>query len=394
MPMKIAILTSGILPVPAVQGGAVENLIDFYLAYNDQHQLHDITVYSVADPMTRQHPALQSSVNHYCYIDTRSLWARISKHVRHLLRGEGYYHHTIEYYLSEALRQLSRQHYDLILLENRPAYALELPQLSGTKVVCHLHNDFLNADTPSGQSIYQRTDGIITVSDYIRSRVRTLCPADTKTHTVHNGIDLQAFSKDKFASSRASMGLQPDDFVMIFSGRVTKEKGIMELIEALAVLHDYPRIKLLVLGSSFYGNSKDDCFMAELKTKASSLSDRILFTGFIPYNQIPDYLSMADVAVIPSVWDDPFPTTVLEAQAMGLPIISTHRGGISEEVTAGQAILLPTDGQFVEHLAEAILCLYQHPEQRTTMSEVALQHAKLFSKEHYAKHFFEVLSDF
>ncbi len=50
--MKIAILTSGILPVPAVQGGAVENLIDYYLEYNNQHSLHDISVYSVAPPPT------------------------------------------------------------------------------------------------------------------------------------------------------------------------------------------------------------------------------------------------------------------------------------------------------------------------------------------------------
>lgn len=48
--MRIAILTSGILPVPAVQGGSVENLIDYYLEYNNQHSLHDISVYSVAPP--------------------------------------------------------------------------------------------------------------------------------------------------------------------------------------------------------------------------------------------------------------------------------------------------------------------------------------------------------
>ena len=49
--MKIAILTSGILPVPAVLGGAVENLIDYYLEYNNQHRQHNITVYSVAPPL-------------------------------------------------------------------------------------------------------------------------------------------------------------------------------------------------------------------------------------------------------------------------------------------------------------------------------------------------------
>ena len=71
--MKIAIITSGILPVPAVQGGAVENLIDFYLEYNDIHKLHDITIYSCKHPGTKKHPALKSKVNHYIYIDTNNL---------------------------------------------------------------------------------------------------------------------------------------------------------------------------------------------------------------------------------------------------------------------------------------------------------------------------------
>ena len=44
---RIAIITCGLLPIPAVQGGAAENLIDYYLEYNEQHQLHDMTVFSV-----------------------------------------------------------------------------------------------------------------------------------------------------------------------------------------------------------------------------------------------------------------------------------------------------------------------------------------------------------
>ena len=63
--MKIAILTSGILPVPAVQGGAVENLIDYYLEYNNQHRLHDITVYSVWHPNVESHASHESKINHY-----------------------------------------------------------------------------------------------------------------------------------------------------------------------------------------------------------------------------------------------------------------------------------------------------------------------------------------
>ena len=92
--MKIAILTSGILPVPAVQGGAVENLIDFYLEYNCQHHLHDITVYSVWNPDISQHPALLADCNHYKYIDTSSLWAKIRRKIYGLChRHDGHCQH-------------------------------------------------------------------------------------------------------------------------------------------------------------------------------------------------------------------------------------------------------------------------------------------------------------
>ena len=106
---------------------------------------------------------------------------------------------------------------------------------------------------------------------------------------------------------------------------------------------------------------------------------------------MPNYLSIANIAVIPSIWDDPFPTTVLEAQAMGLPIITTRRGGIPEEVSQENAILLETDEHFIENLADTILDLYQHPEKRKAMSQASLERSKLFDKDRYAKEFFEAI---
>ena len=166
----------------------------------------------------------------------------------------------------------------------------------------------------------------------------------------------------------------------------------MELIEAINILKEQPRIKLMIIGSTFFAKAtNDDAFTIELKLKAEPLKDRIIFTGFIPYSNMPDYLRMADVAAIPSIWDDPFPTTVLEAQAMGLPIITTRRGGIPEEVTEKNAILLETDEHFIDNLAAAILDLYQHPEKRKQMSTASLERSKLFDKETYAKNFFAAI---
>ena len=179
----------------------------------------------------------------------------------------------------------------------------------------------------------------------------------------------------------------------MFSGRIKRKKGISELLDAILTIKDIHNIKLLVIGSSFYGdNNTEDIFIRSLKEKTKSISERIIFTGFIPYDRMPDYLRISNVAVIPSIWDDPFPTTVLEAQAIGLPIITTRRGGIPEEVTEDNAILLKTDEHFINNLADAILDLYQHPQKRKQMSTASIERSKKFDKETYAKSFFDVLN--
>ena len=370
--MKIAVLTSGILPVPAIQGGAVETLVDFYLDYNNRHQLHDITVYSVPPQMP--------------------LWMRLKRKWYSLTHRKGYYHPTIEFFLHEAMKDIRRKQYDIIILENRPAYALILKEVTQARLVCHLHNDFLNRETPQAKEIYKNLWRIITVSDFIKSRVQTINADDKKCQTIYNGIDLEKFKNNGIAQRMPALSQKTLRMTLVFSGRINKEKGIMELIEAMNRLADYSQIELMVLGSSFYGNAdNENKFAQTLKSKAEPLKGRITFTGFIPYSDMPNYLKKADVAVIPSVWDDPFPTTVLEAQAMGLPIISTQRGGIPEEVTEENAILLKTDEHFVDDLATAILDLYEHPEKRQKMAAASLERSKLFDKETYAKNLFKAL---
>ena len=241
--------------------------------------------------------------------------------------------------------------------------------------------------------IYDGAALIISTSDYITNRVKTINDYANKCVTVYSGIETGKFDiNHNQIISRKQLGFYDDDFILLFSGRVTAEKGIMELIEAINLLEKHEHIKLLVIGSSFYGNANNENeFTKSLKAKAKSLKERIKFTGYIPYYNMPDYLKMADVAVIPSVWDDPFPTTVLEAQAMGLPIITTRRGGIPEEVTEKNAILLETDEHFVDNLAAAILALYHNPEKRKQMSAASLERSKMFDKETYAKNFFAAL---
>ncbi len=402
--MKIAILTSGILPVPAVQGGAVETLVDHYLEYNNQHRLHDITVYSVFQPKVFSCPQLQSDVNHYRYIDVSSPWAKVKKHIHGLLHSDTYYHYSIDYFLRQALKEISRQVFDLIILENRPGYAIQLQGRTNARLVYHLHNDFLNSDTRQGADIYQAATKIITVSDYIRSRVATCSKQDGKTVTVHNGIDLDAFARPA-TMTREQIGCKADDFILVFSGRLIPEKGIMELTEAMKMLKEQSHIKLLVIGSSFYENANsDDAFIAELKESGSDLGDRIVFTGYVKHEKMPDYLKLADVAVIPSTWEEPFGLTVVEGMAAGLPIITTDRGGIPEMVTtersatAGDAcqsknaIVIPLLGDLTGNLVQAIQYLYNNRALCRQMGTASLVLSKQYSKENYARDFFNAIN--
>ena len=394
--MKIAILTSGILPVPAVQGGAVENLIDFYLEYNDIRQIHDITVYSVSNRLTANHPALKSMVNHYYYIETNSIWAKIKRKLflhTYYKNSMLYNNHFIEYYFFIAFKHLIKQDYDIIIMENRPSYALKLRKETNAKLICHLHNDLLCYNSGNAIEIYDSLDRIITVSNYITNCVKTINKTDKKCITVYNGINLQAFSTNRrFLIKREELNLLPNDFVLVYSGRINQEKGILELVKAMSLLRKKDKIKLLVIGGSFFGNdNQDNDFIKELKEIASPIQNRIIFTGFIPYEKMPSYLSISDVAVIPSIWNDPFPTTVLEAQAMGLPIIATNNGGIPEEITNGNAILLDTNKCFIESLAEKILWLYEHPIKCKQMGEISKKHSTRFNKERFAEDFFNAL---
>ena len=384
--MKIAILTCGILPIPAVQGGAVENLIDFYLEFNNQKRLHDITIYSPWDNKAKNHPALSSDVNHYIYIDDKSLKARIARRIYKCFHSNEYYNHYIEYYFEKVYSNLKKGDFDIVVLENCPGYAYKLSQRGYHNLVLHLHNELLHSNSRYHDIIFNSLTKILTVSDYIKERVSSIQPSN-KIQTIYNGIDLNIFSpKDISTINRNRIGFSESDFIIVYSGRINNEKGISELIDALLNLRDIPQIKLMVLGSSFFDITKNENkFVRSLKNKAKEIESKIIFTGFIPYSQVPDYLQIADIAVLPSMWEEPFGLTIVEAMAVGLPLVTTKSGGIPE-ICEGVATIVERD-HIVNNLASAIIDLYKHPEKRQQMATASLERAKLFDKETFAKKF-------
>ena len=390
--MKIAILTCGMLPLPAVMGGAVENKIDFILEYNDKMKLHDITVYSPWNQEAVNHPATASEVNHYVYINVSSFMSKIARRLYGYFHPSEYYNYFIEYYFEKAYTHLKRQDFDCIYLDNCPGYVCKLSQRGHKKIVLRLGNDLLNSKTKYNELIFNNLSKILTCSNYIRERVATI-RQDNKIQTLYNGIDVKAFSSSMvLQKKRSEIGLSKEDFVIVYSGRVNKNKGVSELIDAMLNLQDKSNIKLMVIGSSFFANAtNENNFIHSLKEKSKTIKDRIVFTGFIPYNQMPSYLQLADIAALPSMWEEPFGLTIVEAMAAGLPLITTRSGGIPE-ICEGVAFIVERDN-IVDNLVTAIVDLYENPEKRKQMVTGALERAKIFDKETFTKNFFAALED-
>lgn len=390
--MKIAILTCGMLPLPAVQGGAVENKIDFILEYNEKMKLHDITVYSPWNQEAVNHPATSSDVNHYVYINVSSIIAKIARRLYGYFHSGEYYNYFIEYYFEKTYAHLKRQNFDRIYLDNCPGYVCKLSQRGHKNIVLRLGNDLLNSTSKNHDIIFNNLSKILTCSNYIKERVSTI-RQDSKIQTLYNGIDVMAFSPNKVPhKKRTEIGLSKEDFVIEYSGRINKDKGVSELIDAMLKLHDKPNIKLMIIGSSFFANAtNEDKFINSIKEKAKKIENRIVFTGFIPYSQMPSYLRLADIAALPSMWEEPFGLTIVEAMAAGLPLITTRSGGIPE-ICEGVATIVERDN-VIDHLVTAIIDLYEHPEKRKQMTETSLERAKLFNKETFAKNFFFAIED-
>lgn len=384
--MKIAILTSGILPVPAVLGGAVENLIDFYLEYNNIHKLHDITVYSIYNKKVKKHPARKSIVNHYKYINVNSIWFKVRAKIFERRSRPNYYYYQMEYFLELIMKEIKKTSFDLIILENRPGFAIRLSEEFSTPIITHIHTNLLYTSSEENLKVMAAMRGFIVVSEFVKKEIQKIdIPKDIRV--VYNGLDAELFNPETTSPiNREELGFMKEDFVAVFLGRLVPDKGIKELLLAFEKIKEHKNIKLLVIGSINYEdrNNCTNAFLDELQSIAYKLNEVVLFTGFIPYKEIPRYLAAANVAIIPSHINEAFGMTCIEACAMGMPVIATNDGGIPEALIGQKHILIKKEGDLPAQIADAILTI------KNNYSDYKGNHLfPQFKKEYYSHSLFE-----
>ncbi|PWL55889.1 MAG: hypothetical protein DBY38_00175 [Clostridium cadaveris] len=385
--MRIAFITASSLPMPPVNGGAVENLIDIILKYNELSGEHDITVYS-CESQKALDMADTYKKSEFIYINTNSVFYKLNKGLLYIINKI-----SKRYHGNAFIRQIAKLIYssdnkfDAIIIENRPEYAIPIRKVYKGDIILHLHNDLLNKDTRYSKAIIKSQNAIYTVSDYIKGRVQSI-GNNIYIKTIYNGVNIDLFNYEIYAQKREDLrqkyGFKSDDIIFMFSGRLNEAKGIDKLMEAFVELPKELNTKLLVVGSSIYGKTKEDAFLTRLKQIANKRKEDIIFTGYIDYNDIPKIHAVSDIAVIPSVWDDPSPLTVYEAMSSGLPILTTDSGGIPELVTEECAIIVQRDAKLTEKLKDEMIKLALDNKLRERMAYHSRLRGENFSKERFA----------
>lgn len=380
------------LPLPPVKGGAVENLIDMFLQRNESTHRFDITVYSIYDE-NAVIAAKEYQYTKFRYIKIQSLIDRISRIVRHLVNSLP----GIDIgntYITKICRQLKGQweQFDAIILENAPAFVLKMPKEVNGKLILHLHNDFLNNDTKNSKKIFDRFNRIFTISNTLKKCVDTIRLTD-KVVTLYNGIDLERFDERLYNRNevKKSLGMSKDDIVIMYTGRLVSEKGVYELISAFNLLKGFDNVRLLIVGGTGYSEFGENEYLKKLK---SISSPNVIYTGYIPYEDIVKLYTAADIGVAPSLCNDAFNLSVIEYFSIGVPVIISDMGAMKELVDETCSIVIKADNHFVINMSLALRELLMDEKKRKQMGLCAKRISEKYSKEKYCSNFEKLLQEF
>jgi len=393
--MKIAIIVPSHLPVPCVKGGAVETLVTGLLNQNENERLINITIFSAY----YKEAFLESKK----YVYTSFIWIKynlLNKIINLATRCYSYLSgkQIPHFGIFQIIWHLKRNQFDWIVIEGNEQVIIPVYKITDkSRVLFHLHSAALFS-TPE---VFNYCNKIIVVSQYIKNLVlKKTQRTDKDVVVLRNCTDISLFSRKNNLKFRESVlsnyHISKEDVVLCFTGRIDKQKGIKELIQALLLLpHNLP-FKLIISGSAGLAFGLSDIkteFYSEVMYLAKKLGNKVIFTGFIRNIEIPYILVASDISIIPSLGEDAAPLTIFESMAAGLPIITTDSGGIPEYVTDKCAIILKKDEDFVLNLSLAIQELLISKEKREIMGNAGALHSQQFNYHKYYEDFIKIVTD-
>lgn len=389
---KVCMIMGGVMPVPAVCGGAIETLVTSIAKKYSKKDGFQLTICSVYHPeavkVAKQYPDVRFFWTHtraikYMFLHAIFLGIRMvtGKCVRPLQR-----------HYNEIAGLFQKEKFDLIIAEGGDTQAI-IDIAKGYRrdqFANHIHIHYLPPE-----NIVKNYGHVIGVSEFVTKAYIEVCKTPVKAHVLKNAIDVERFSRkvseEQKSQIRKKLGLSEKDFVILYVGRIMEIKGVLELMQAVTGLEDL-HIKLLIMGSANSGKRAFSSYERKVKKLSQQNRDRIIFTGYVDNAEVYQYASVADVQCVPSLVEEAAPLTVLEAMAEGIPLIVTKSGGAIEYVDESTALIIDREN-IVENLKRAICFIKAHPEERRRMSEKEKLQSRNYDETVYYKNFVKMLDE-
>jgi starch synthase len=233
------------------------------------------------------------------------------------------------------------------------------------------------------RTAYENADGVIAVSESMRRDVHDLygVPLD-KIRIIPNGIDLQQYRPTPNVDVLKAYDIDPETPYVLFVGRITRQKGIVHLVNAIT--HLKPGLQVvLCAGQPDTKEIGEEMTQAVEATRAEGRHRIIWIPKMVPKDDIITLYTHATVFVCPSVYE-PFGIINLEAMACETPVVASKVGGIPEIIVHGETGLLveleargevdfePKDpNRFSRDLAAAVNELVDDPERLERMARAS-----------------------
>ncbi len=387
----MAVISAGFVPVPAVDGGAGEVLTTEIINGNEKAGDYYMDIYTVESPKLdgisyRNAEIIQLHI---------TLWNKIFCKFRNMfLKALGCRYRFIPY--NRMLLKKFRDNYDIILVENNMQIYEDIYNhaSNGKKnMIYHMHNDIDGTTKPEYlcKLIGDSAKTILPVSEYIKNHFYQVAPND-KMRVLYNCVDLSIFDyKINNKSYKDRYDISDKDFVYLYSGRICPEKGILELVKAFkAICKSHENVKLMIVGSRWYNQIAQDSYYKKLINESKGLENRIIFTGYVFPEKMPDIYACADCLVIPSLWEEPFGVVALEGMAMNKPIIATNSGGLIEILDSRTSYMIDKNKDVVNQLQLAMVKIKTDDDYKKSIIQNAykkLINEKRFDSKEYYKNF-------
>jgi len=259
-------------------------------------------------------------------------------------------------YARRVARRLDTIRPDIVHVHNAPALFAELARCyrGPARWILHMHNEMPFERLPRGAVLF-------TVSRYLKEWYGVRLPG-TDIRIITNGVDTDTFRPlppGEIAGLRAHLKLPTDRKIVLYAGRISPEKGPLDLVCAFDKLRKLRQDVFLVLvGELRTGDDRRGEYGRQLLAACEALGADCYHAGTVDPAHMQEYYQAADLAVVPSEFEEPFGMVAIEAMAAGTPVLATRRGGLPEIIADGATGFLFDDAKnhsaFAQRLDELL----------------------------------------